>query len=411
MAIDYSARAKGRAMYLPAGQSGTHNMAYRADLPSRPEGLPACLNSLRDLDFMDRGNPLFFYNRGLFSAGQFLDRAGANLPKGVFSRRAGNTILTDSGGLQFGRMKKVWEGDKSREWTLRFAEANGDEAIGLDIPTEAIENGHPLFNTVDACLAVTLDNNAYWMKHRRADTRFLAVIQGRTFKEARAWLEGIVAVPMEGWSFGGDMKSDYLWLAEALQNLRGQGLLGPDRNRVHVLGDSSLTQAVMLSALQKSMRELLGDDQFLITFDTSTPSEMVKNGDAYRYARMDKASFTIPPFKPPSLHDNAGTDTPFPVLSSAIAERMKVSDLCVPSSARQHGWDTLGNELLINHNIESLLRGIDEANSALELPRGWQDEFAPPHVILAYNALRTMHEYPRDPLGHLRQSAASFAKL
>jgi hypothetical protein len=411
MTTDYSARAKNRAMYLPAGQSGTHNMAFRNPASVRPLGLPASLTSLADLDFLDRKNPLFTYDRALFSAGQYLSRTSPVVSHGVFSRRPGVTILTDSGGLQYGRNKQPWAGNASREWTLRFAELNGDEAIGLDIPTLAVAEGHPLFNTPEICLATTLDNNRYWLKHRNAETRFLAVLQGRTAAEAQWWYDGAKTTPMDGWAFGGVMRSDYLHLAETMLRLASDGLLAKDRNRIHVLGDSSLTQAVMLSALQHSLRIILQDDDLLITFDTASPSEMAAFGWAYRYARIDQSSFSMVPFKPPSFHANAGHDTPFPVRSSRLGTLMMVGEICSPSGNRQHGWDTLGNEMIINHNIESLLRGIDDANSALELPLGWQDEFAPQPVILAYNALRTMHQYPRDHMGHLLRSRASFKAL
>ena len=85
---------------------------------------------------------------------------------------------------------------------------------------------------------------------------------------------------------------------------------------------------------------------------------------------------------------------------------MVIGTPVAPSGNRQNGWDTLGNELVTNHNIESLLRGIDDANSVMELPPGYQTDFAPPVLIRAYNALRTMYEFPRDPLGHLARFKA-----
>jgi hypothetical protein len=407
--IDYAASAEGRAMYLVAGQSGTHGMPYRASVSDRPNGMPKGLASLADLDFLDASNPLFHYNRGLFSAGQYLGRSGVQVPQGTFSRRPGVTILTDSGGLQFARGNAEWQGDASREWTLRFAEANGDEAIALDIPTLAI-GVHPTFNTFQACLDTSVENARYWLDNRRGNTRFLAVLQGRDRKEATAWLRGAMAAPMDGWAVGGGMRADHVYLAQLFISLQTAGLLGRDRNRVHVLGDSSLVQAVMLSALQKSMRELLQDEDFLITFDTSSPTQMTARGFAYGYANLRPDNFSMTSFKPPSLNELAATDALFPLASSEIARRVTINDLASPSSNRQHGWDTLGNEIVTNHNIESLLRGIRDANSVLEAPEGWQDDSAPTCVIRAYNALRSMWQYPRDPIAHLRRESAAFKR-
>jgi hypothetical protein len=77
---------------------------------------------------------------------------------------------------------------------------------------------------------------------------------------------------------------------------------------------------------------------------------------------------------------------------------------------RQSGWDALGHEIVVNHNHESLLRGIDDANAIMEMPSAWSIELAPDHIIRAYRALRTMFRYP-DPLAHLRRQDAAFTKI
>lgn len=403
MTNDYIARSTGRARYLCAGQSHLHRA------PLRTGRKPSALASFRDLDFMDPRNPLFTYDMALFSPGAGVGQGNERIADGVFSRRSGNTILTDSGGLQYARdtTGQKWKGVESQRWSLRFAEENGDESIALDIPTVAIGR-NPTFPTFDACLNQTLDNARYWMTHRRGSTRFLAVLQGRDSREAMEWLGAAKAVPMEGWSFGGTMRTDYLHLVRVLLDLRTSGLLGRDRNRIHVLGNSTLVQAVMLSAIQRSMRQLLEDDRFLITFDTASPSLIAAYGFAYGHPQLNRERFAMTEFKPPALHDNAGDRTPFPIRASALADRLAVGDFIDPSTARQNGTDSLGNILTVHHNTEALLRGIDEANSVMELPSGWKDDLAPPHIIAAYEALSSFADYPRDPLGHLRRKKAAF---
>lgn len=410
MAHDYVARSKNRAVYLPAGQSGQHNMPHRAAADVRPAGLPTGLTSLLDLDFLDPKNPLFTYDRALFSAGQFLDRKDPKtVREGTFSRRDSRTILTDSGGLQFARDRKVWDGDNSRQWTLDFAETHGDEAITLDIPTLAIGK-HPVFQTFDDCLRTTIANNQYWHDHRTTDCRFLSVLQGSDEDEARRWYDGVTALPLGGWAFGGMMRSDYRYLAKVCLRLHREGHLTPERNHIHVLGDSSLTQAVMLSALQYSLREITQDENLLITFDTSSATQTAAWGKVYGRAQFSATKFNMQSYSLPSLHANAGNPTPFPFRTSALAERITVGDLIISSPWRQHGNDPLATELLVNHNTESLLCGIDEANSIMELPAGWKDDKAPPHIIRAYQALRRMHEYP-DRIAHLKRSTADFKML
>ncbi len=93
----------------------------------------------------------------------------------------------------------------------------------------------------------------------RGGTRFLNVLQGRDKKEALAWYKAVKWFPAGGWAFGGTMREDFAHLVSMLRLMQKDGLLGPDRNRVHVLGMADLKAAVALSAIQRGMREQLGD--------------------------------------------------------------------------------------------------------------------------------------------------------
>ena len=259
MTRDYSSRASNRARYLFAGQSSSHVTPHRAADGLRPNGLPPGLGSPSDLDFMNSANPLFFTDRALHSAGQYIGRT-APLPTGTFSKRPGNTILFDSGGLQFGRNSALWKGDASRDWALRFLDTHADEAITLDVPTRVITPGQPPFDSFCTALAVTMENNRFFARYRSAPVRFLSVLQGETSADALTWYEEIKTQPFEGWAFGGSLRTDYIHVAFMALRLIADGLLGPDRNRLHFLGVSSLSHAVMLSALQIALRAHLADD-------------------------------------------------------------------------------------------------------------------------------------------------------
>lgn len=409
MTRDYSSRGQNRARYLFAGQPSSHSTPYRSAASLRAAGLPTGLSSPADLDFMDPANPFFFTDRALHSAGQYIGRT-APLPIGTFTRRPGNTILFDSGGLQFGRNPTLWQGNASRDWALRFLEANADEAITLDVPTRVITPGTSPFNSFAAALTTTLDNNRYFARHRTAPMRLLSVLQGETSDDALTWYGAVKAQPFEGWAFGGKLRTDYVHIVGMVLRLIAEGLLGRERNRLHFLGVSSLSHAVMLSALQIGLRAHLGDEALQITFDTSTPSQLTSNGQMFGYADLSPTSFTMSVFAPPSRHVHANWPSPFPVKSSRISERVLLGHLCAPAWTRQHGWDMLGVEIVNNHNAESLLRGIDDANSVMELPSAWAAAHAPTHIIRGYRALRTMFNYP-DPLAHIRRYRADFAKL
>lgn len=409
MTRDYSSRGLNRAHYLIAGQTANHLAPFRSASAVRGGNLPSGLSTLRDLDFMDAGNPFFVTDRALHSAGQYIGRVSSPVT-GTFSKRPGNVILCDSGGLQFGRDPKLWRGNASRAWVLNFLEANADEAIGLDVPTRVITPGVPPFDSFNTALSETMASNAYFAANRSTNMRLLSVLQGETLDEGLAWYEGVKAQPFEGWAFGGAMRLDYLYIAWMVQRLIADGLLGPERNRLHFLGVSSLGHAVVLSALQIALRKHLGDNELLITFDTSSPSKMAMVGKMYGYANLSPSSFAMSVFTPPSSHVHAGWSMPFPVKSSRISEVVNLNDLCDPAWTRQHGWDELGHAIATHHNLESLLRGIDEANSVVEMPSGWAAHHAPPHVIRAYRAIKTMFDHS-DPFAHVRRFRADFAKL
>lgn len=409
MIRDYSSRGHNRARYLFAGQSSSHLIPHRKAVGLRSNGLPPGLGSPSDLDFMDPTNPFFYTDRALHSAGQYIGRT-APLQVGTFSKRPGNTILFDSGGLQFGRNPALWKGDASRDWALRFLDAHADEAITLDVPTRVITPGQPPFDSFSTALAVTIENNRFFARHRTSSMRLLSVLQGETNADALTWYDAVKAQPFEGWAFGGSLRTDYIHVVSMILRLIADGLLGPDRNRLHFLGVSSLSHAVMLSALQIALRAHLTDDALQITFDTSTPSTLMSNGQMLGYPDLSPTTFTMSVFAPPSGHIHASWPTPFPVKSSRISERLLISDLCDPAPTRQHGWDVLGNEIVTNHNVESLLRGIDDANSVVELPSAWAAAHAPVHIVRAYRALKTMFAHS-DPLAHVKAYRADFAKL
>ena len=287
---------------------------------------------------------------------------------------------------------------------------NADEAITLDVPTRVITAGRLPFDSFDAALSTTRDNNRYFARHRSANIRFLSVLQGETTADALTWYNAVKGEPFEGWAFGGSMRTDYIHVVSMLLHLIADGLLTRERNRLHFLGVGTLTHAVMLSAVQKALREHLNDPALLITFDTSSPDHVATNGGVFGYPKISREAFAMSVIKPPADPDHQDWHTPFPVTSSRISERLLVSDLCSPAITRQSGWDGLGHEIAVNHNLESLLRGINDANAIMEMPSAWSSNLAPEHIVKGYRALRTMFQYT-DPLAHVRRQKAHFAKI
>lgn len=131
----------------------------------------------------------------------------------------------------------------------------------------------------------------------------------------------------------------------------------------------------------------MGDPDFQITFDTSAPSNNMMLGVAHGYPALGTTEFKLTKFKPPSTFTLAGSTLPFPVKSSAISRRMTLGDLNeVGSTYRQSGWDNLGNRLIENHNLDSMLAAFDDANSVMEMEAQHAMELAPRPLVTACKA-------------------------
>jgi hypothetical protein len=400
------ARFPHRARYLYAGQDGTGAVPLLDQSAFAANRVPTWLRDLGDLDFLDRANPYFHTDRALFSFGPFI---GGSVPRTMFAKGSGHTILGDSGGFQFIKRPHLFTGDGTRSWVLTTLEHETDEAMTLDIPTAAIGND-PRWMDFDAALAVSLDSLRFFDKHRAGNTRFLNVLQGRDRREAQRWYEAVKWFPAGGWAFGGDMRRDWSHVVAMLRRIASDGLLGKERNRVHVLGVGDLTGGVLLSAIQRGMQEWLSDDSFLITFDASSPSYLGGKRRAYGSPRFNGNSFTIEAWSPPTLRRARHGGAPWPFAQTAIGAQMTMDDLCLdkPGLART-AWDRLSEALIVHHNINSLLLALNSANAIMELHPDDAEGLAPAWLIDSYQALREAC-LQANPEAYLRPSARNLAE-
>ena len=376
---DFTGAAHERlAVYTYAAQLGASDLAVR-----KPNRLPPCISRGEDLDFLDPANPFFLINRFLLSPGGFLHQTVPSL--GMWDKRDGVTIIGDSGGFQFIKNPALWRGDQTREWVLRFQEAQCSEAITLDIPSGAIAplSAWPTF--ADA-LRTSVDSLDYFEKHRSRESklRHLNALQGRTQVEADQWFHAVKGFSGGGWAFGGVMREDFGYLVRRLRQIADFGLLGPRQNRVHVLGKGDLVTAVALSAIQRGMRTWLNDPEFLITYDTSNPSKLRMNADAYGFP--DLANMRLPTLKPPTSYDPQLLDRPWPCTASPLGAQLTYGDMNILKpgiNTAQTAWDGMSYAMLIHHNLFALLNAIDAVNRPLELPSSEAQKFVPRWIITA----------------------------
>ena len=147
-------------------------------------------NGIEGMNFLNADKGYFKYKWALYSAGHAqLDIAKSDISESMVQKRDRNNtlILGDSGGFQIAKgvikfdWEKFYEGsaDTVRTKILNWLEHTADYSMILDIPTWAARpplSARTGLRSFQDCLDGTLYNNAFFMKHRKNQTKFLNVL-------------------------------------------------------------------------------------------------------------------------------------------------------------------------------------------------------------------------------------------
>lgn len=330
-----------------------------------PAGLP---NGLKDLNFLDPANNLFYYPVALYSAGHAtLDpKESWEVESMVQQRDRKNTILVgDSGGFQAatGVLKYPWhpkkgqsdidhqsDKDDVRMKLLRWLEATAEYSMLLDWPTYALvkygldpvtgASLHPSLKSFGDCLTGSLDNHQFFIKHRKEGaTKFLNVLQGRNMEEGDIWWDAVKDLPFESWAFSNVQASNFAINLRRLIIMRDEHYL-EGREWLHYLGNGKIAAGCALTTLQRSLRKFI-DPELTISFDAASPFVMSARGQMY-YGH--EHSSTNLGFKggpivdkkelkndPQLLNDWLAANLPKKCdpIRSKIGDRITVGDICV----------------------------------------------------------------------------------
>ena len=129
--------------------------------------------------------------------------------------------------------------------------------------------------TVQQLIDLSVDNLRYFSDNRgrsSASTKFLSVLQDIGKGTGNAWYDAVKSFDFEGWSLGGEvggMLNSLQWMRRLLNdhNL--------DKSEsVHLLQKSPPVNSVVYTAAQRSLRKLLGREDFTISFDSSSPFQL-----------------------------------------------------------------------------------------------------------------------------------------
>ena len=409
---DLTARQKDYAVFLPAISTfySTYIGRQRFEQYVDPARMPANLQDMEMMNFLNPQKGLFPYKWALYSAGHAdLDLSKHNPKEDMIRNRdPGSTLLCDSGGFQIA--KGVWEGDwkansgcpkaqKKREAVLKWQDGIATYGLTLDIPTWTSKwpgstEKTGIRNYQDAVDA-TIYNNDYFIANRKGvdngGAKLLNVLQGANHPEADTWYETMKKYcdpkqypgrHFNGWGMGGQNMCDVHLVLRRLVTLIHDGLLEEGvHDWMHFLGTSKLEWACLLTDIQRAVRKY-HNPSFTISFDCASPFLAIANGQLYyenSYGHHDKWTYRMQPtadnkkyatdsrsFKDAVVQD--GIHEVF--VDSPISSRLKISDVCVykPGDLNKIGkegktsWDSFSYALLMGHNVWMHLDAVQTGN-------------------------------------------------
>ncbi len=421
MAIDLTPRWENFAVYLPAMQFPYAN-AVDSNKQLGKRDFPAGIK-LKDLDFLNPKSKLWHYGYALYSAGQFTSAR----PKAccVTNRDRERTIvLGDSGGFQIGKgtlkgtehfkraktaeeVCEMWrESSDIRRWIVSWLNTHSDYAMTIDMPLWARlpSNSKTPFHkcSVQQLIDLSVDNLKFIKSNTNGRTKWLNVLQGTEPKDSKLWWDAVKNYRMGGWALAGSVgwrgiKQDNEKGIEAVSGLetvltyamlmRDDNAFERGQDWLHVLGVSQPTWAVLLTALQQSIRKHCKNPKLRVSYDSASPFQIGgKNQKVVRYPKFtrDPASWVMTAHESPVnplYAGKAGEQFRFPY-PSPLGDLLTLNHL----NARGGEFngktiDTIGGHILTNHNCWVYVRSFLEANELTFMHKSEADKAVPQKLL------------------------------
>lgn len=371
------------AIYLPAVND---DFAVRVT-QQVPANRPFPVNlTLSDLAFWDKKNPLFHYPYVLHSIGQY--KVGSVVDNGL--TRGGRTdrvLIGDSGGFQIGKgtlkgYNELYKGmageaaveawvnaDDVRNWIVTWLETYCQYAMTLDMPLwAATEAGldSPFHScTMQQLTDMTVDNLRYIEMYRQGNVKWLNVVQGVDEQTTRDWYGAVKWFKYGGWALAGaaGVRGGLLNVLKTVLMMRDDDAFSEGQDWMHVLGTSTLDWAIVLTAIQKSLRKI--NPAIKVSFDSSSPFQL---GGRYEKAcflsDLDEYvdSWKIQNDLSPQGHVYVGSNDAFP-FQSPLGNAMTLGDLNIYQGLyEKRRYDPISLSMLVHHNVFVYLKAIELAN-------------------------------------------------
>jgi len=374
--------------------------------------LPAGLRP-DDFDYLQANNRYWSYLCGLASAEAFR----GSKDNSIAYRDSNTDVLGDSGGFSYGsgsgepgqwrgltceaEVVAAWRNSGILEKTVDWIERYASAGLTLDLPLWAARpvNSESPFHLCSAMtlLALSMEHVQYLLDRKsagRLKRKYLNVLQGDKEADEEVWYQQARQYRLDGWSFAGGVGTDGgpYRIIRRLLTLRDDGLLGSGLNWVHLLKQTQLRWAPVLTAMQRGIQRSIGAEDFKITYDSSTPYQEAGKrerfveapalgpslvGWHFKYHKFPTTFGVATAAVPLSLAtatctaqkctmcQSQGSHLDAPLLSP-IAQLLTIQDLLErKGNLITRRGSVLADEVLINHNVFTVVEGIIRANEAV----------------------------------------------
>jgi len=347
------------------------------------------------------------------------------------------------------------------------------------------------------CLDRTAENNEYFIKNRNPGaTKFLNVMQGRSqdslnddfeslgfadlsreeqkrlleegqISECDAWYECMKKFSdtsiygdraFEGWSLAGFHKENFSATLRRVIILLYDGML-TDKKWMHFLGMGKLKNGCVYTDIQRGVREHeLGNKEFTISYDVSSPFTSAAYGQVYSGATMTPENWSIQHAKmdgreylegAPRANDKlhctaearydefgvyedpilgllqgrAGSMVKHPKtgevlwkeipLEGPVADKLVMKDICVNTDLKLTStWDVCSYALVMAHNVYMHCKAIFEAQRLYDQPWEEAKNHVPQDLLHIKYLVRDIMRMPRaEALKTIKENASILNSL
>ena len=165
------------------------------------------------------------------------------------------------------------------------------------------------------------------MKHRTPDKiKFLNVVQGRNYTEAKKWYDAVKDYDFEGWSFAGPCAGDPAITVKLILNLWKDGKLNENQNWLHILGKSRLDAVWTNNIIHRCIRRHISPNA-QVSYDSASAYLMAAYGQIWHNHQIDYKSMKFLPIPAPNDKALANSKAMFPWINK-LTKNLRMNEFC-----------------------------------------------------------------------------------